>query len=273
MHRRDKLFDPSQAPETLERIRASEPEARQDFVILFTARSGSSWLTEVCENTGFLSRPDECFNPEFMPEMTQVLGARNMDEYVEVLRRRRNTKGLFGCEATYGQICAVFDNADRFLQYFHNAHYFWLLRRDIVAQAISLAKMVTTGLGHSIQADVATIDRQDRLFSYDSRLIWRWLNHILAEERGTAALLQRFGLTPTAFSYEGMMARGAEAMANFLAVELGLPERAKPGLQSRHAPFATALNRDYAARFRREEVQGLQAVEAERATWLASCRF
>lgn len=273
MHRDETLFDPNLSADTLEKRRAAEPLARRDFAIIFSARTGSSWLTDVCEATRFLSRPDECFNPAFMPEMTRVLGARKMEEYVEVLRRRRNTGGLFGFEATPGQLCAVFGNLDAFWQHFSGAHYFWLMRRDIVAQAISLAKMVTTGVGHSVGADSAALAAQDSRFPYDASLIRQWLNHILDDERRAEAFFRRYDVTPTAFSYEGMMARGAVEMANFIAADLGLADRAGPEVTSRHERLATATSRDYAERFRRDAARFLRGVEAERAAWLATCRF
>lgn len=269
----DTLFDPTLPADTLERIRAKEPIASRDFVIMFTARTGSSWLTDVCEATRFLSKPDECFNPTFMPKMTHILGARNMREYVEMLRRRRNTKGLCGFEVTYGQLRATFESEDDFWQYFSGAQYFWLMRRDIVAQAISLAKMVTTGISHSVHTDSATVAETDRHFPYDAEMIGHWLRHILDDEQSTASFFHRFGIRPTAFSYEGMMARGAAETTNFLAAELGLSDRALPDLQSRHQRIATATNRDYADRFRRDAVEFLREVEAERAPWLALCRF
>ena len=80
------LFDPEACDSALyQRKLAKRPAARTRFVMHFTPRSGSSWLTDLAEQTGRLGKPGECFNPNFLPRMAARLDAANMDEFVEVM--------------------------------------------------------------------------------------------------------------------------------------------------------------------------------------------
>ena len=75
------------------------PRAERSYVIHFTPRSGSSWLTDVLGQTNVFGLPDEYFNPSFIPRNATAFGATNLDEYIEVLHRRRGAKakgGIFG---------------------------------------------------------------------------------------------------------------------------------------------------------------------------------
>jgi LPS sulfotransferase NodH len=268
--RPEELFSSVQVvAEKLEKLRRM-PKAQKQLVIYFTPRSGSSWLTEVLSQTNRIGRANEVFNPGFIPNIAQACNATSLADYIDLVQRRLNTHGVFSFEITWHQLKAVFGNGDAFMENFGTARPAWLIRQDIVAQAVSLAKMVTTKVAHSTAADAEQRQQADSTFTYDPALIRRWLLHILVAERGTETHFTEHGIKPLRLSYEGMMAAGGEQMRACFAQYMditGIPELATA---SSHSKLATSQNADYATRFRNDEAAFLRDVDEERADWLTA---
>jgi trehalose 2-sulfotransferase len=256
-------FDPALYDEVMAR-----PAARINYVIYFTPRSGSSWLTDVLVQTRRMSLANEAFNPSFIPAIAQAVNASDLDQYINALKRKHNNHGVYGFQVTWHQLNAVFPRHQDFIAHFGTGPAFWLIRRDIVAQAVSLAKMVATRVAHSPHASPEERTAADRAFDYDSSQIKHWMQHILAAERGTEAFFQEHGITPLRMSYEDMMAQGAEAVAVMMMDHVGATPVPGTIIQSKHEKLATARNADYAARFRADCAAFMSGVEQERAAWV-----
>ncbi len=266
---RDALFrDIEIDAEKLAKLRR-KPRAEKTLAIHFTPRSGSSWLTDIIAQSGALGAAREFFNPKRLPKMAQALGARDLDSYIDLLGRRFGAGGVFSFEITAHQLRAVFPDTDTFIAHFGAVPAVWLIRRDIVAQAVSLAKMVSTSVSHTPLASTDSRAAAEAAFAYDAALIRRWLTHILVAERESEALFAAHAIRPLRLSYEGIMAAGADATLAQLAAHIGVAALPPTPPEPRHSKLGTSLNADYAARFRREEVALLKRVEAERAPWLA----
>jgi len=255
-------------PEKLDELRRM-PKARKQLAIYFTPRSGSSWLTEVLSQSNRLGRANEVFNPGFIPNIAQACNATSLTDYIDLVQRRLNTRGVFSFEITWHQLNAVFENADAFMEDFGAAKPAWLIRCDIVAQAVSLAKMVTTKVAHSISTDTEGRQQADSGFAYDPALIRRWLTHILVAERYTEEHFAKHGLKPLRLTYEGMMASGGDQTLELFAQYMNIPDIRKLPVTPRHSKLATSQNVDYALRFRQDEGVFMRDVEEERAAWLA----
>ncbi len=246
-----------------------KPRPEKTLAIYFTPRSGSSWLTDIIAQSGALGAAREFFNPKRLPKMAQSLGAEDLESYIDLLGRRFQAGGVFSFEITAHQLRAVFPDTDTFIAHFGTAPAVWLIRRDIVAQAVSLAKMVSTSVTHTPLASADSRAEADAAFAYDGALIRRWLTHILVAERETEALFAAHAITPLRLSYEEIMAAGTDATLAQLAAHVAIPDLPPVAPQPRHSKLGTAQNADYAARFRQEETSFMQSVEAERARWLA----
>lgn len=254
--------------EMFSREMARQP-AKTSYAILFTPRSGSSWLSDVVSVTKKLGTPGELFNPNFLPKALHATNATNLQEYCDILRRRRSQGGAFGFEITHHQLDAVFGGDEGFLAHFPSLRIFWLVRRDIVAQAVSLYKMQVTGISHGPQSNDETIRKKDADVPYDAAQISLWLRHILAAEERTEALLARTGWEPLRMWYERNMAVGAKVVINRMAEHLGRPGFVREEApQSRHRKIGTALNSDLAKRFRDEHPQFITELELRRAVTL-----
>lgn len=265
-------FDPAAVdPDQFARL-MQRPAARLRYVIYFTPRTGSSWLTDVATRTGRLSQPGECFNPHFVPAIARRLHAADLDGYVEALVRQRNTHGVFGCQLTYFQLQKTFGSEARFLRHFGTAPCFWLIREDIVLQAVSLAKKQQTKIAHRPAAGAEQRRAAERAFVYDAAEIRRWIKHIRAAETRTEAMIRTHRLAPLRLSYEYITGLRPLDLVNLVAAHIGAPPIEEPVAESDHGKIGTDKNLDFAERFRREHPRQVRKIAAERAPMLAALR-
>ncbi len=241
---------------------------RKRYVIYFTARSGSSWLTDIVTRTGRLGAPDECFNPNFLTEMARAMQAGSLAQYIDTLQRRRAPGGIFGCEITFYQMKVVFGGPEAFLAAFGRAKPIWLIREDIVQQAVSLYKMETTQVAHRASSDAAARAAAEAQFTYDRAQIRHWLEHLLTKERRTEAMFAAHDMAPLRLSYEVITRLGAPRVVNVLANYLAEPAIDLAEVPSAHGKLGTSRNLAFATRFREEEAAYMAEVKAIRSPWL-----
>ena len=249
---------------------ARKPKPRAMYVMFFTPRSGSSWFTDVARSSGILGIPTEAFNPNWFRKMAVAFNATDMKEYGAILQRRLQRDGTCGTQITWHQLSHMFSDPSEMLRILDATHHLWLIRRDIVAQAVSLAKMVATGVTHSPQSDGDMVRAADAAFAYDAQEITRWLKHILLAEERTEAYFDAHGMAPLRMTYERNMSLGPEAVVRVVLQYLGK----RPGQtvldlpESAHVKIGTALNDEFSARFREEERAFVEDVDARRVPML-----
>jgi len=263
------LFDPATIdPEAFART-MQRPAATVRYVIYFTPRTGSSWLTDIAKRTRQLSTPGECFNPHFVPGIARKLNAGDMDGYVNALLRHRNTKGVFGCQLTHFQLSKVFETEERFLAYFGSAPCFWLIREDIVLQAVSLSKKQQSKIGHRTMADAEQLQAADRKFVYDAENVEHWLGHIRKAEIRTEAMFRQHRLMPLRLSYEIITGLSPLQAVNVIAAHIGVPPVDAAELSSDHEKIGTDKNAAFAARFRADHPRLMRKITSQREPMLA----
>lgn len=256
----DVSFDPARFHADMKRV-----GARKTYGIFFTPRSGSSWLTDTVTRTGRLGKPEEWFNPSFVPRVAQSVNADNLSNYVKMLKRKQAPGGVFGFEATYYQMLRTFGSEAGFLAHFPaDTPGFFLVREDIVLQAVSLAKSVATSVYHSAGTPDEDIGRSDREFQYDVGTIEHWLAHILDQELRFERFFARHGIRPIRLSYEQMMAIGRDELLAWLAAWLGESVDALSDIEDAHRKIGTKKNREFAERFAAENPRFLRAVARRR---------
>jgi LPS sulfotransferase NodH len=245
------------------------PEPSKSYVIYFTPRSGSSWLTDILQQTNRMGHANELFNPDFMPAIAQALHAGDIHQFIDAAKRKLHTRGTFGFEITFHQLKAIFPGERVFLDHFAQVPCFWLVREDVVEQAVSLAKMVVTKVAHSSNASEEQRHASDAAFEYDAAKIKFWLKHILAAEQGNEDLFKRHGMTPLRMSYELMMRLCPEKTVRLMADHVGAGPLQQTQFAPKHEKIGTSRNRDYAARFRQDEADFVAEVDAQRTETLA----
>lgn len=263
------IFDPDADQKKYEFwMRAKAPS--KTYSILFTPRSGSSWLTSILTKTKAMGTPGEWFNPSLIPDSSRAKGARNLDQFVEAISRHEIHGDTFGFEITYHQICAVFETDEQFMARFSNAEFFWLIRKDIVTQGVSLDKMVQTKVGHTANSDLSEIENSDNSYDYDADRILRSIRHIRSAEIETEKMIAKFDLKPTRLSYEANTSAGAQKVVDIFAAKLGLQGFVSEDIPSEHRKIGTIKNDAFAERFRAENQDFIQTLNAERADMLSN---
>lgn len=248
------------------------PPAEKRYCMLFTPRSGSSWVSSIVKQTGRLSEPNEFFNPNFISNIARSFGVANMDDYVAVLSRRKCTHGIFGFQITYFQLQRIFGSERAFLDMFGDSTFFWLIREDIVLQAVSLMKMQQTQIAHHPQADATARAEAEERFVYDEPGLRHWLDHIREIERRTERMIQRHDLSPHRMSYERNVALTAAGVTREMARVLGAGEIPAIEYEEVHQKIATPRNSEFAERFREANPAEVARLEDERAPVLDALR-
>jgi trehalose 2-sulfotransferase len=250
---------------------AALPLPTHRLVIYFTPRSGSSWLTDIIVQSGRLGAGNEIFNPNFVHNIANGIQSLGREDYMEQVQRRfRSGNGRFSFEITSHQLDRLFPDPSPFMAAFNtpDCRAVWLIRQDIVAQAVSLAKMVTTQISHTPHATEQERERADLTFSYDYDLIKRWLLHILTAERRSEELFSLNGIEPFRVSYEDMIAAGAALMRVKIAALLDVQDTKWTPLTPKHEKLGTQQNDEFAARFRAEDTALIAEIESERTAML-----
>lgn len=265
----DPLFNPDNFdPDAFARA-MQKPPATKSYVILFTPRSGSSFLTDITKATGRLSQPGECFNPSFVPTMAESMRVGNLEQFIDILKRRRNTHGVFGCQLTFFHLRKTFGMPEDFMTYFRDADFFWLLREDIVLQAVSLSKKGQTRIGHQTMASAEDRAKAEEGFVYDRDDLKKWVNHLIRAERLTENMIEAFDLNPLRLSYEIITRMPPVDLVNVIARHISEPPIELGEIQSGHGKIGTDKNAAFAEKFREDEAELIAEIEAERAEWLS----
>jgi len=252
-------------PDRRKKIMSKPYPPEKEIVIHFTARSGSTRVTEILQNTRHLGKANELFNPSFVPNTAQAVQAHSLPEYIENSRRMLTTNGVFSFEATGFQINQTFQDPRLFFESFKDASSFWLIREDIVAQAVSLAKMVQFRVSHSTNSTDEDLKKSDEAFEYDHAAIQKWTKHLLACEGVSEKFFKKFGVTPVRISYERLSKLNTESVLNVFKGNTVLPPQKAEDASLKHKKIGTPKNKIFAERFREESLNFLKKVEDQRA--------
>lgn len=217
----------------------------RSYVIMFMARSGSSWLTSLLSGTGQLGHPEEYINPEFVRNVAKSLNSREPEGFLALLQRRRKTaNGVFGIEVRAYDVENF--GPDIFFRTFgFETLFFNLWRKDLILQAVSLYRAMTTGVWHSYEGHSAPPP-------YDEEALEQWVALLLNAENDNLRMLLARGRRFRPLCYETMVADRAGTLRLFaqaLGVELDASAYAAPH-EGEHSKLGDAWNEDCARRFR-----------------------
>jgi LPS sulfotransferase NodH/ectoine hydroxylase-related dioxygenase (phytanoyl-CoA dioxygenase family) len=246
-------------PEFVTRLAADVDEADRCLLVLFTPRSGSSWLTGIASTTQQLGFLEEYLNPAFLRETAARMHATDGATLMRMLKRAAKTKnGVFSVEALAVHI-ELFGEDEFFEGIGNEAIVYFLWRDNIVAQGISLYRAVATGRYHSIDAPVPAPE-------YDGEEIAEWMRHIVEVENENLALLARRCLRARFLRYEDMV-RDRITILNILAdaLHVSLTEsQVAASERGELLKIADQWNQDAERRFREERREFVRALEARR---------
>ncbi len=223
------------------------------YFIAFTARSGSTFLTHELFSTGKLSEPHEWFNWDYAKTKRQEKN-QTFSEYVQsVIEDNRSENGIWGCEINWLQLLALNEIVDPKQFFVNKIRWFFLRRRNVVAQAISNYAADQTHFFHSYQAGSEAEKRVSSL-EYDAEAIKSYIRGFLDQEKSFSNWFRNERIVPINVFYEDITSDPAHAVGLFSNV-LGvtLPELpAGVNIDNPIKKIGGSKNIEFEARFREE---------------------
>lgn len=244
------------------------PETR--YEVFFTPRSSSSRLADILDRAGGLSSPGECFNPAHLPNLIRAFGAQSLAEYTDLLMRRRGKDNVFGCEVTALQFSWVFESEKRFAELISPTSAIWLIREDIIAQAVSLSRMSQSGQAHKIVGSPAQVVEQTAIFEYRPLEIRKKIAVLIYMEWQTEKIIQNLGMTPLCMSYEMLIAQSPADVVARIAGHIGAKPHNLENLSSDHQKIGDGLNLEFIERYRDEHPRLMRQINKQRKARLAA---
>ena len=207
-------------------LRAASERAKL-YIIFMTPRSGSTWLTELIKNAEALGIPQEWFNDTWIYSEEEALGCRpprlrgtlDINDYVNSIVNECN--GIAGIELSAYQAIMLRDLLDTNFDPQILSTSFYLRRRDIVSQAVSLYRSISSSRFHSYQNDKHTVDLFNSV-EYRYNGILESLNMILDSERIFSELFAECNIIPNYIFYEDLVSDPL-AELNKIGWTLGTP--------------------------------------------------
>ncbi len=243
---------------------AREAQADRLYAIAFTPRSGSTRLAQILENSGVLGNPREWFNPSL--RRTQVIrsASHNLREYYRFIKTTHRTRRVFGVELTWAHLRQLQAAGEPQLLA-DVPHWFFLRRRDFLAQSVSLARARASGHYHSIQQGHAPVPE------YSPQLILRCLLEIQQQEFALQKYFNAAQISPTELWYEDLSVSEPLALVHQFCDVLQLHPKVvakvdAEALESRHRKLAGAQSKACGERFADEHADVLAWWQTHRGT-------
>lgn len=223
------------------------------YVILFTARSGSTFLTHEVMNARVLSRPDEWFNWLYVSDDVRKNGAGVVEYIKRTVHLKKSELGLFGIETNQLMLELFEDIVPLHHLFPRKSRWFLLRRRNLVAQAISNYIADSTGLFHSFQK---TGDAGDRVanVSYNAEKLRSYIQNFIAQERWCMDRCASINVDPVNMFYEDIVVgpkNAVKLIANVCGVWLPEDYLAQDGGNPVRR-LSNSWNAEFEARFRME---------------------
>jgi LPS sulfotransferase NodH len=227
------------------------------YLICSMPRSGGGLLAGLLRSTGVAGRPEEYFWKADIPIWRERWGLDPEDDYFSAtLREGMTPNGVFGARVMWSYIDDVVAAASALSGARGPAHavlgasfpdlrYVLLSRRDRVAQAVSWALAVQTGVWYAGDERDPTEPA-----SYDRPLIGDLLRSIEAGEQDWASYFREASFQPLSVAYEEIAAspeRATRSVLNYLGIEAS-----SASIEVRTQRQAGSINVGWIERYRSE---------------------
>ena len=239
--------------------------ASRCYCIVFTPRSGSTWLGDLLSNSGYLGRPQEWFNPDPARKTALESEADDLNAYYLYLKQAQRTGDVFGLEITWPQMDIVLQSVNP-VRFEDMRVWAFLRRRDFVAQAVSLFKAESTGRFHSVQGG-----EEGPAPDYAPLEIARNVRRLMAQEFACEHFFKSRKIEAIELWYEDLLGLEPEQVLGLFSSALALPEDVLKATEasaplSRYRKMGGADNELMAARFRRDYAEPMKYWEEYRGS-------
>lgn len=252
---------------TIEKVSAG----KKPYVVFIIARSGSTWLTDMASKCGKLGVPQEWFNEEWLQtdelalgcKPPKALGVRDVDEYIlRTAEATASEDGCFGVQLSPSQAGSVCKMLEDVVHTCSTFTHFYLRRRNIVLQAISLFRSVKSGLFHSYQTDEGA-RKQFEDIAYNADSIASWCRHLVEGEIYFERIFAENRINPERLVYEDLV---ADPLSQLQRIQSSLGSTASPinSVEFELKTLADSKSKLWEQLFRAEKVEFLIELEKHR---------
>ena len=188
--------------------------ADRGYMICATARTGSSYLSQLLGSTGLLGKPREYFNTDGSRRRYDRAYPSDPRAQLDIIRTTGATSnGIYGVKVVGPQLGPLEGHIDPFRD-LPNLALVKLHRRDLLGQAISLARARQTG-------QFIASDQRRGEPAYDVQAIRYGLVSIRRQQAIWDAALAQVSIQPLPIAYEDVLA-DPQAVVDQIALHIGL---------------------------------------------------
>jgi LPS sulfotransferase NodH len=241
------------------------------YAMFIIARSGSTWLTELARGSGVLGCPQEWLEPGFCLGLDvnldcpppRVLGINEINAYLQAVAKLSAAPNrVAGIQLSWPQLESLSAKAPAPLPIEAFQAVFYLRRKDVLAQAVSLYRSSASGRFHSFQNAADLVQRFDEV-AFNADQIIALLAHLLDCERGFEACFAARRIEPIRLYYEDFAEDPTPALTT-MAAQLGV-DGPIPIAPSRVTRLSDATNANWIERLRRDHAAAIDALITDRA--------
>lgn len=193
----------------------------KNYFICTIQRSGKSWLCDLLARLNHFGAPEEYLNYIFLPDeqfekgksMQNLYASKGLDgvrEFVQhVNREKTGHEGPAGLVIQLGQLQLLADREGltkiemfkKLYTLFDEPNIFFLERRDVAAQAVSIYFVVETGMAHHYQEKSGDEKTYEEI-EYDQQKLLEWYDSTLNGYKSWRNVLKGNNITPHMVTYE-----------------------------------------------------------------------
>jgi len=213
------------------------------IIISSTGRCGSHMLGHVLYQTGQFGFPLEYANNLNLNEWKKRLGVDDFKHVMHQLQRiRTSPNGVFGIKIHYPHI-RQFGGIDGLMNFFPNAYYILLSRKNVLAQAVSLSIAKQTGVWIS---GLTPINDKPK---YDFKHINECLRETIINNAKWRYILAANGCNYIEMDFDHIrnnLEKSVTHIANFVGIKLTSDSVAKERITKKQS---NELNEEWVSRF------------------------
>ena len=243
-----------------------EEIAGKEFVIWFSARSGSTWLGSLLFSAGF-PKPEEYFHPNKVVRRAAYLGVNSWPDYVRAIKQKRTVSGLFCHEMTFQFWNILKKDGDAMNYLDFSGPSVVLFREDIVLQAVSLFLAMNSQKWHKYQG--SNVPAAVSEVAYSENAIRKNVEYLLALENGLNKNRDELIRNARYVSYECLIRQSNESIIDAFSRHAGFEARAGVSVRSHYTRMRTTKNLQMSERFVENNRQWVAEINDSR-NWIFS---
>jgi trehalose 2-sulfotransferase len=227
---------------------------RKSYIVASTPRSGSTFLCSLLWQTGVLGAPSEYWNcrkrasPKTIGTrmMERLEASSGVDYLTKLLACRTSKNGIFGLKVHFAHFEEVFNGFPQVLELLAPIKFIYIERQDKLAQAVSMARSLQTGIWAFGR------NRERPTISYDRDLISRCLRSLEVQRRGWLQWFATNRVEPHVVSYENLVADTAGVVSSIIDLLDVRGDEPHEVQQRKLARQGDGTNKEWAARYQHE---------------------